>query len=111
MYVLFLVTTEGFPGRLDGEEFTCNVEDLGLIPGLRRPLGEGKGFHSRIFAWEILWTEEPGGLQSWSCKESDTSDQLLKFIFFTLFNCKTYFKSLLRYFWLLLVVMVKAERK
>ena len=27
--------------------------------------------HSSILAWEILWTEEPGGLQSTGSKESD----------------------------------------
>ena len=26
--------------------------------------------HSSIVAWEIPWTEEPGGLQSWGHKES-----------------------------------------
>ena len=29
--------------------------------------------HSRILAWEILWTEEPGGLQSMGLQESDTT--------------------------------------
>ena len=24
--------------------------------------------HSSVLAWEILWTEEPGGLYPWSCK-------------------------------------------
>ena len=28
------------------------------------PLEEGMGTHSSIFTWRILWTEEPGGLQS-----------------------------------------------
>ena len=28
------------------------------------PLEEGMGIHSSILAWEIPWTEEPGGLQS-----------------------------------------------
>ena len=28
------------------------------------PLEEGMTTHSRILAWEIPWTEEPGGLQS-----------------------------------------------
>ena len=32
--------------------------------------------HSRILAWEIPWTEKPGGLQSWGHKESDTTEQL-----------------------------------
>ena len=28
------------------------------------PLKKGMATHSSIFAWEIPWTEEPGGLQS-----------------------------------------------
>ena len=28
------------------------------------PLGEEMATHSSILAWKILWTEEPGGLQS-----------------------------------------------
>ena len=31
---------------------------------------------SNILAWRIPWTEEPGGLQSMGCKESDTTEQL-----------------------------------
>ena len=27
------------------------------------PLEKGMATHSGILAWEILWTEEPGGLQ------------------------------------------------
>ena len=32
--------------------------------------------HSSILAWKIPWTEEPGRLQSWGHKESDTTEQL-----------------------------------
>ena len=32
--------------------------------------------HSRILAWRIPWTEEPGGLQSMGCKELDMTEQL-----------------------------------
>ena len=32
--------------------------------GREDPLEEEMATHSRILAWEILWTEEPGGLQS-----------------------------------------------
>ena len=32
--------------------------------------------HSSILAWEIPWTEEPGGLQSTGRKQSDMTDQL-----------------------------------
>ena len=31
--------------------------------------------HSSILAWRIPWTEEPGGLQSWGRKESDTIER------------------------------------
>ena len=32
--------------------------------------------HSSILSWRSPWTEEPGGLQSWDYKESDTTEQL-----------------------------------
>ena len=34
----------GFPCGSAGKESTCNVGDLGLIPGLGRSPGEGKGY-------------------------------------------------------------------
>ena len=36
------------------------------VPLLRRedPLEKGMATHSSIVAWEIPWTEQPGGLQS-----------------------------------------------
>ena len=34
----------GFPCGSAGRESTCNVGDLGLIPGLGRSPGEGKGY-------------------------------------------------------------------
>ena len=46
----------------------ANAGDLGMIPGLQKSLGEGNS----ILAWEILWTEEPGGLQSMGLQESQT---------------------------------------
>ena len=40
-----------------------NAGDMGLIPILGRSPEEGNG-NSSSLAWEIPWTEEPGGLQS-----------------------------------------------
>ena len=41
------------------------------------PLEKEMATHSRMLAWKIPWTEEPGGLySSWGCKESDTAEQL-----------------------------------
>ena len=51
----------GFPGGSDSKESACNAADLGSVPGLGRSPGEGMATHSRILAWEIPWTEEPGG--------------------------------------------------
>ena len=38
--------------------------DVALIPSPGRSPGEGMATLSRILAWKIPWTEEPGGLQS-----------------------------------------------
>ena len=38
--------------------------DVGSIPELGRSLGEEMAAHTGILAWEIPWTELPGGLQS-----------------------------------------------
>ena len=40
------------------------------------PMEKGLATYSCILAWRIPWTEEPGGLQSWGCKESDTTERL-----------------------------------
>ena len=41
-----------------------DISDAGSIPRSGRSLEEGMTTHSSILAWEIPWTEEPGGLQS-----------------------------------------------
>ena len=44
--------------------------------GLEDPLEKGMTTHSGILAWEIPWTEEPGGLQSLGSQKSDITEQL-----------------------------------
>ena len=63
-----------FPDGSGGKESACKAGDPGSIPGLGRSPGEGNGFHSSILAWRILWTEEPGGLQSMGHKEPDMTN-------------------------------------
>ena len=41
--------------------------------GREDPLEEEMATHSSILAWEILWTEEPGGLHSMGSQELDTT--------------------------------------
>ena len=53
-----------------------DVRDVGSIPGLERlPQGEN-GNQLQYVAWRIPWTEVPGGLSPWGCKESDTIELL-----------------------------------
>jgi len=40
------------------------------------PLEKGKATRSSILAWRIPGTEEPGGLQSMGCKESDMTETI-----------------------------------
>ena len=44
VFYMCLTLKEGFPCGSAGKESACNVGDLGSIPGLGRPLGEGKGY-------------------------------------------------------------------
>ena len=44
--------------------------------GQEDPLEKGMATHSSILAWEIPWTEEPGGYSPWGHKESDMTEQL-----------------------------------
>ena len=41
--------------------------------GWEDPLEKEMATHSSICAWEIPWTEEPGGLQSMWSQKSDTT--------------------------------------
>ena len=53
-----------FPRWLNRKESACNAGDVGSILGLEDPLEKEMATNSSILAWEIPWTEEPGGLQS-----------------------------------------------
>ena len=44
------------------QETACNPGDQGSIPAWEDPLEKEMATHSSILAWEISWTEEPGGL-------------------------------------------------
>ena len=54
----------GFPGGSVVKNPPANSGDVDLIPGFRRSPGKEMATHSSLLAWEIPWTEEPGGLQS-----------------------------------------------
>ena len=67
----------GFPGGDSGKEpaFQCRrheMQDLSL--GRQHPLEEEMVVHFSILAWRLLWTEEPGGIQSIGYKELDMTE-------------------------------------
>ena len=49
-----------YPSGSDSKESACNPGDLVW----KEPLETGMATHSSILAWRILWTQEPGKLQS-----------------------------------------------
>ena len=63
---------KGFPGGLVVKNPGANAGDLDLIAGLGKCPGGEMATHSSILAWERLWTEEPGGLQSMGLQKSWT---------------------------------------
>ena len=63
----------GFLGGSVVKNLPANAGDLGSIPGrttLWRSPEEGMETHPSILAWEIPWTEEPGGLESMGSQKS-----------------------------------------
>ena len=48
------------------------VQSLGQEDALKKEMATS----SSILAWEVLWTEDPGGLQSMGRKELDTTERL-----------------------------------
>jgi len=74
---ILISETWGLPMWLSHKESACNAGDRSLIPGSGKSPGAGNGYPLHILAWEIPWTEEPGGLQSVGVtKESDRTEQL-----------------------------------
>ena len=59
-----LIPDIGLPRWLGGKDYTCQCKRYHSIPGWEDPLEKETATHSSILAWEIPWTEEPGGLQS-----------------------------------------------
>ena len=66
---------DGFPRRCSGKESACQCRRHrrdGFDLGQEDPLEKGMATHSSILAWEIPWTEEPGGLQSMGSQKAQT---------------------------------------
>ena len=66
----------GLPRWLHDEESACQCRGLRRFRvqalGWEDPLEKEMATHSRVLAWEIPWTERPGGLQSMESQNSWT---------------------------------------
>ena len=66
-----------FPGGSDGKESTCNVGDLGSIPGLGGSPGRGHGNPLQYSCLDNLHGQRSlVGYSSWCHKESDMTEWL-----------------------------------
>ena len=68
----------GFPVSTVGKNPPASAgdaRDAGSIPGPGRSPEKEMATHSRILAWEILWTKEAGGLRSMGSLRADTIEQ------------------------------------
>ena len=68
--VLVLVFGMDLPGGSVVKNLPAMQEMRVRSLGQKDPLEEEMATHSSILAWRILWTEEPGGVQSWGCKRA-----------------------------------------
>ena len=59
-----LSSRSSFPYNSVSKSSACNGGDLVQSLSQEDPLEKGMATHSSSLAWEIPWTEEPGGLQS-----------------------------------------------
>ena len=61
-----------WPGGSDSKESTCNIRDLGSVPGLRRFPGEGNSYPLQYSGLENCCGQRSlEGYSPWDCKEKD----------------------------------------
>ena len=63
----------GFPGGSVVKNLPSHARDAVSNPRSRRSPQKQMATHPSILAWEIPWTEEPGGLQRMGSQEADTT--------------------------------------
>ena len=63
-------TLMDFPGGSVIKNLPASVETQVWSLGPKDPLEKERATHSSVLAWEILWPEEPGGLESMGSEKS-----------------------------------------
>ena len=91
----------GFLGGSAGKESTCKVGDLGSIPGLGRPPGEGNGYPLQYFGLENSVDSTVHEITKSQTRSSDfhfTSLTVLAIIYFVFNQNSVYFEYFLKEF-------------
>ena len=68
------VPSQGNPFGSAGKESTCNARDLGLIPGLGRPLAGGHSNPLQFLAWKVPMDRGAWQVTVHGVEESDTTE-------------------------------------
>ena len=75
LYSGTIILLKGFPGGSEGKESTCNLEDLGSIPGLKRSPGGGHGSPLQYSCLEHPHGQRGlAGCRAWGRRESDATE-------------------------------------
>ena len=60
---------------LEVKNLRANAGEMGVrLLGLEDPLEKGMATYPNILAWNIPWTEDPGGLQSMGSQSLDMTE-------------------------------------
>ena len=69
LFKLVICFKRGLSWSLSSKEFACQCRRWVRSVGQEESLGQEMATHSSILVWEMLWTKEPGGLQSMSSQK------------------------------------------
>ena len=89
----------GFPYGSAGKESTCNVGDLGLIPGLGRSPGEEKGYSLLQYSGLENSMDYIGVAKSWTQLSDSHFSDIYIYIEYKLYGGPTDAKSLVSVHW------------
>ena len=86
----------GFPDSSVGKESTCNAGDPGLIPGLGRSPGEGKGYPLQYSGLENSMDCIVHGVTKSRTQLSDFHFSYMYLFFFRFFSHSDFYRALSR---------------
>ena len=91
----------GVSGGSDGRESTCNVWDLGPIPGLGRSPGGGDGNPLQFFCLKNPHRQRSlAGYSPWGCKELDMTKWLSTHIMEMVYRNKYFYLRCPSHYWM-----------